>query len=43
LRFSSAFLPERLGRLADAGEWRFIIGCMEERGAGVHLDWPGAS
>jgi tetratricopeptide (TPR) repeat protein len=41
MRFSSAFLLERLGRPADAaGEWRFIIGWMEDRGEAIHLDWP---
>jgi len=41
MRFSSAFLLERLGRLADAAaEWRFIIGWMQDRGDAIHLDWP---
>jgi tetratricopeptide (TPR) repeat protein len=41
MRFSAAFLLERLGRLAEAAaEWRFIVGWMEERGETVHLDWP---
>jgi tetratricopeptide (TPR) repeat protein len=41
MRFSAAFLLERQGRLAEAaGEWRFIIGWMEERGETIHLNWP---
>jgi tetratricopeptide (TPR) repeat protein len=41
MRFSAAFLLERLGRLAEAAdEWRFIIGWNEERGQAIHLDWP---
>jgi hypothetical protein len=32
---------DRLGRLADAaGEWRFIIGWMEDHGEVTHLNWP---
>ena len=41
MRFSAAFLLERLGRLAEAAhEWRFIIRWNEERGETIHLDWP---
>ena len=40
-RYSSAFLLERQGRLADAAaEWRFIIAWNEERGYGMTADWP---
>jgi tetratricopeptide (TPR) repeat protein len=40
-RYSSAFLLERQGRLADAAaEWRFIIAWSEERGYGMTADWP---
>ena len=40
-RYSSAFLLERQGRLADAaGEWRFIIAWNEERGYDMTADWP---
>jgi tetratricopeptide (TPR) repeat protein len=40
-RYSSAFLLERLGRLADAaGEWRFIVVWNEERGYDMTVDWP---
>jgi tetratricopeptide (TPR) repeat protein len=41
MRFSAAFLLERLGRLGEAAnEWRFIIGWMTEHGDDIHLDWP---
>jgi hypothetical protein len=41
MRFSAAFLLERLGRLAEAAdEWRFIIGWQQQRGQTIHLDWP---
>jgi tetratricopeptide (TPR) repeat protein len=41
MRFSSAFLLEGLGRLAEAAEeWRFIIGWNHERGDTIHTDWP---
>lgn len=41
MRFSSAFLLEKLGRLAEAaGEWRYIIGWMEEDGDTIHPGWP---
>jgi tetratricopeptide (TPR) repeat protein len=41
MRFSAAFLLERLGRLAEAaGEWRFIVGWNEDRGETIHIDWP---
>jgi tetratricopeptide (TPR) repeat protein len=41
MRFSSAFLLEKQGRLSEAaGEWRFIVGWMEAAGDTIHLDWP---
>lgn len=41
MRFSSAFLLESLGRLAEAAdEWRFIIRWMAERGDDIHIAWP---
>ena len=41
MRFSAAFLLERLGRLAEAAaEWRFIVDWNAERGETIHLDWP---
>lgn len=41
MRYSSAFLLEGQGLLAEAaGEWRFIIGWLEEHGEVIHLDWP---
>ncbi len=41
MRYSAAFLLERQGRLAEAaGEWRFIISWMEERGDTINLNWP---
>jgi tetratricopeptide (TPR) repeat protein len=41
MRFSAAFLLERLGRLAEAaGEWRFIVDWNAERGETIHIDWP---
>jgi tetratricopeptide (TPR) repeat protein len=41
MRFSAAFLLERQGQPAEAaGEWRFIIGWMEQHGDAIHLDWP---
>lgn len=40
-RYSAAFLLERQGRLAEAaGEWRFIMGWLEEHGETIHVDWP---
>ena len=40
-RYSSAFLLERQGRLADAAaEWRFIVAWNEERGYDMTADWP---
>jgi tetratricopeptide (TPR) repeat protein len=41
MRFSSAFLLERLGRIAEAaGEWRFIVDWMTAHGDTIHIDWP---
>jgi tetratricopeptide (TPR) repeat protein len=41
MRFSAAFLLERLGQLAEAAdEWRFIVGWNTERGETIHIDWP---
>jgi len=41
MRFSAAFLLERLGRLSEAaGEWRFIVDWNAERGETIHIDWP---
>jgi tetratricopeptide (TPR) repeat protein len=41
MRFSAAFLAERLGRLAEAaGEWRFIVGWCEDHGDTIHTGWP---
>jgi tetratricopeptide (TPR) repeat protein len=40
-RYSTAFLLERQGRLADAAaEWRFIIGWCTEHGYAISADWP---
>jgi len=40
-RYSTAFLLERQGRLAEAAaEWRFIAGWCEERGYAITADWP---
>jgi tetratricopeptide (TPR) repeat protein len=41
MRFSAAFLLERLGRFEEAAaEWRFIVDWNAERGETIHLDWP---
>jgi tetratricopeptide (TPR) repeat protein len=41
MRFSAAFLLERLGRLAEAaGEWRFIARWSEDHGDTIHIEWP---
>jgi tetratricopeptide (TPR) repeat protein len=41
MRFSAAFLLEKLGRLAEAAdEWRFIVDWNAERGETIHIDWP---
>jgi tetratricopeptide (TPR) repeat protein len=41
MRFSAAFLLERLGRIAEAArEWRFIVDWMTEHGETIHIDWP---
>lgn len=41
MRFSAAFLLERLGRIAEAAdEWRFIVDWMAAHGETIHLDWP---
>lgn len=43
MRFSAAFLLERLGRIAEAaGEWRFIVDWMTAHGETIHLDWPAS-
>jgi len=40
-RYSSAFLLEKQGRLAEAAaEWRFIVGWCEDHGYAVTADWP---
>jgi Tfp pilus assembly protein PilF len=41
MRYSAAFLLERLGRPAEAaGEWRFIIGWCEQHDARIEAEWP---
>jgi tetratricopeptide (TPR) repeat protein len=41
MRFSAAFLLEKLGRLAEAAdEWRFIVDWNAERGEVIHIEWP---
>jgi tetratricopeptide (TPR) repeat protein len=41
MRFSAAFLLEKLGRLAEAAdEWRFIVDWNAARGETIHIDWP---
>jgi tetratricopeptide (TPR) repeat protein len=40
-RYSSAFLLEKQGRLAEAAaEWRFIVGWCEHHGYAITADWP---
>jgi tetratricopeptide (TPR) repeat protein len=40
-RYSSAFLLEKQGRLAEAaGEWRFIVTWNEAGGYEIAADWP---
>ena len=40
-RYSSAFLLEKQGRLAEAAaEWRCIVGWCEDHGYAITADWP---
>jgi tetratricopeptide (TPR) repeat protein len=40
-RYSSAFLLEKQGRLAEAAaEWRFIVDWCEDHGYAITADWP---
>jgi tetratricopeptide (TPR) repeat protein len=40
-RYSSAFLLEEQGRLAEAAaEWRFIVDWCEDHGYAITADWP---